>query len=378
MNMKELIRKLDIASRILHGQKKKYLAEYLECNKRSLEQIDAGKAYVLCTYYFPSEIAAMYDVEFIYIERIVGIAVSCGFIKGKRNNVLPETICSYHKALWELMETGVLPRPSMIIALSYPCTDARILCEKLHELFHIPIFRMGTGKKEELHACCNKLKQHFLLRQSVEETVSLTNQAMKLKKEIDKKRLEYPGIVSSDDILKIFTIENMIGSQQAVRVLQYLLEYIEDKEKIYSKEKKTFYFWMGLIPLYDNSMLSNLEKKYDCRFVYEEMWMFDNDYLQISSFYDELENKIKNSLFYNLDKRIRQLINKVKEFQVGTVINFSQAHCSFLPPQIKEIKQAMQKNDIQMYNLGADVVSGQFSRKKIEEIIEHGKEREYL
>lgn len=378
MNMKKLISKLDIACRLLYGQKKKYLAEYLECNKRSFEQIAMGKPYVLCTYYFPSEIAAMYDAEFIYIERIVGIAVSCGLIKGKKNNVLPETICSYHKALWELMETGVLPRPTMIIALSYPCMDACILCEKLHNLYQIPLFRIGTGRQEELRDCCKMLKQHFQCRQSVEETIALANQAVILKFEIDKKRMEYPGIVSSDDILKIFTVENMIGSRQAVRVLRFLLEHIENKIKTYSYEKRTFFFWMGLIPLYDNSMLSYLETKYNCRFVYEEMWMFGNDYLRLSSFYEDLENKIRHSLFYHLDKRISLLIKKMKELQVGAVINFSQAHCSFLLPQINEIKHALMKNNIQMYNLNADVVNGHFSREKIEEIIECCKESENL
>lgn len=378
MNMKELIRKLDLACRILQNQKKEYLAEYLMCNKRSLEQIAEGKPYVLCTYYVPSEIAAMYDAEFIYIEHIVGIAVSCGIVGERENQNLPQRICSYHKAMWELIETGVLPRPSLILALFYPCMDAWILCERLHERYQIPILRIGGGKQEELRNCCELLKQYFPRRQSVEDTAALANKAVILKAEIDKKRVEYPGIVRSDDILKLFTVENMIGSPQAVRILQCLLAHIDIQIKAYAREKKFWLFWMGLIPLYDNNMLSFLETKYNCQFVYEEMWMFGNDYLRPSVFYEDLENKIKHSLFYDLDKRISELLKKMKELDVNNVINFSQAHCSFLPHQIKEIKRALQQNNIQMYNLGADVVNGCFSRRKIEEIIEACKESECL
>lgn len=378
MNMNELIRKLELACQILHGQKKKYLAEYLACNKRSLEQIVAGKPYVLCTYYLPSEIAALFDAEFIYIERIVGIAVSCGIIKGRESSDLPKRICSYHKALWEMIETGVLPRPSLILALAYPCMDAWILCEKLHECYRIPLFRVGEGRQEKLRDCCELLAQYFSRRQSVEKTVVFANKAAMLKTEIDKKRVKYPGIVSSDDILKIFTVENMIGSPQAVRVLQLLLEHIDKQVETYSKEKKTYLFWMGLIPLYDIGILSSLEIKFNCRFVYEEMWMFGNDYLRPASFYADLENKIKHSLFYDLEERVSGLIRKMKELGVNNVINFSQAHCSFLPPQIKEIKHALQKNNIQMYSLGADVVSGYFSRHKLEEVIKACKESECI
>lgn len=348
------------------------------CSKRSLEQIAEGKPYVLCTYYVPSEIAAMYDAEFIYIERIVGIAVSCGVVEGRENHALPEGICSYHKALWELIETGRLPRPSLILAFSYPCVDARLLCEGLHERYRIPIFHMGEGKQKELRDCCEWLKQYFPLRQSVEETAVLANKAVILKTEIDKKRVAYPGIVSSHDMLKLFTVENMIGSSQAVEVLQGLVEHIDKQVETYAREEKLRFFWMGLIPLYDNSMLSFLETKYNCQFVYEEMWMFGNDYLRPSFFYEDLENKIKHSLFYDLNKRISGLIKKMKELGVNRVINFSQAHCSFLPPQIKEIKCALQQNNIQMYNLGADVVKGVFSRRRIEEIIEACKGSEGL
>ena len=378
MNMEEFIKKLDIACRILYSQKKEYLAEYLMCNKRSLEQIAGGKPYVLCTYYVPSEIASMYDAEFIYIERIVGIAVSCGIVGERENRDLPERICSYHKAMWELIETEVLPLPSLILAFFYPYTDAWILCERLHERYQIPILRIREGKQEELRNCCQLLKQYFPCRQSIEETAAFANEAVILKAEIDKKRVEYPGIVRSDDMLKLFTVENMIGSRQAVRVLQCLLAHIDIQIKAYVREKRFRIFWMGLIPLYDNNMLSFLEAKYNCQFVYEEMWMFGNLYLRPSFFYEDMENKIKHSLFYDLDKRISELIKKIKELEVKNVINFSQAHCSFLPPQIKEIKYALQQNHIHMYNLGADVVKGDFARGKIEKIIEACKESECL
>lgn len=381
--MSELIRKLDLACRLLYGQKKRYLAEYLECNKRSLENIEAGKPYVLCTYYFPSELAAMYDAEFIFIERIVGIAVSCGLIEGRRNNVLPSTICSYHTAFWELIERGILPKPAMIIALSYPCVDARILCEKLHNLYHIPIVRIGawdrkypitksvkeSGYAAELRDCCAVLQKYFTYRQTVEETVELANQAVALKRKIDEKRTRYPGIVSCDDILKIFTVENLFGRREAINVLKFLLKYIEEKEKRYSFEKIPCFFWMGLIPLYDNSMLRDMEIKYSCRFVYEEMWMFGNYHLEASTFYHDIEKKIKGSLFYDLDERINHLIRKIMDLNVSVVINFSQARCSFLPPQIKEIEKSLCEHNIFMHHLGADVVGGHFPREKLEKIL---------
>lgn len=388
--MNEFIKKIDIACRILYGQKKQYLAEYIECNKRSLENIAAGKPYVLCTYYFPSEIAAMYDAEYIYIERIVGIAVSCGMVGRLEKDVLPNTICSYHKAFWELLERKVLPLPVMILGLAYPCMDARILCEKLHSLYGIPLIRIGDwdrkypmkGEKKEpdyggvLRDCCNVLHKYFIQKQTIEETVEYANQAAALKKQIDEARIQCPGILCSDEILKIFTVENLYGRKEAICVLRKLLTYIGERKKQYTNSEKIRFFWMGLIPLYDNNMLSYIENRYDCQFVYEEMWMFGDYHLEAPTFYDDMDKKIRGSLFYNLDERICRLIDKMEKLDVKTAIHFSQAHCSFLPPQIKEIERALGKKNMTLYHLGADVVKGHFLREKLEKVVISCKERE--
>jgi len=368
--MNDLIKKMDLSIRMLLHTDKKYLAFYLSYQKQKLERIIAGRPYVLCSYYFPSELTSMFDTEFLYIERIVGLAVSSNIMKGKERPIFTNDICSYHNAFVDLIENNIIPKPQFIMALSYPCHDAKMLCEYLHSRYNIPLYIIsGQNYERELKKGFHILKERYSLCQNINETVEFSNQAVTLKKEIDRYRLKYPGIMKSDEMLKIFTLENDFGSREAVDMLKLVLKTIKDKTLQHSYPDSLRILWMGLIPLYDNSILSHIEKCFPCTFVYEEMWMFGHYFLTEDNFFENLSSKIRTSLFYHTRDRIERLLTVVKETKAELIINFSQRNCSFLPPKIKEIEAAFAKEGLVLKNLDADVVRGGFERETLVEAI---------
>lgn len=368
-----------MAVRMLKSLKQDYLAEYILHHLNVLERIQSGKPYILCTYYVPSEILNLFEVEYIYIERIVGIAVSSGIVRKPMDFGLPETICSYQKAFLTLLEHKSIPLPEFILAFDYPCQDALYLCEFIHRSYKIPMKKITHQLMQQgFRQVYEQLLQMYPIRQSIEQVVKLSNLASECKMQIDSCRQEYPGILPSDQCLKLFTVENDFGNDAALVVLNKLKDTMEEKQKGFLRTDKQKIFWMGLVPLYDNSILSRMEKKFDVTVIYEEMWMFGETAITAEHFFADLEKKVKSGLFYELEDRMQRIGLIVKEMKADMIINFSQRHCSFLPPQIKKMKDYFDREHIRMYNVGGDVIEGRDQMEKLALILKKHRNREFM
>ncbi len=368
--MDKLIKKLDLMVRYFQNQESKFLATYIASQKKVIEKIRDGRPYVLCTYYIPSEITNIFDVEFIYIERIVGLSISSNIINNVNNHGLPNKICSYHKAFLQLIKQRIIPLPQIIITLDYPCKDALFLCDFLHNSYNIPIYHLCMKNlTDDIRRIYHLLMRKYSIKQSIEKTVELSGQAIILKQQIDYYRQKYPGIIKSNECLKIFTVENDYGGYSAISVLNQIKEEIEVKIKSYSYTNNVKIFWMGLIPLYNNNILSAIEKEFPCKFIYEEMWMLGEYHLTASHFFEDLANKVKSNLFYDTDYRIKKIIDIVKKTKADMVLNLLQKNCSFLPKTVNRISRYLLYENIPIYNFGADVIDGDFNREKLLQII---------
>lgn len=80
--MDNLLHRLNLSVRLLKGEGKHTLAQYIAGQLETLQRIQEGAPYLLCTYYVPPELLLLYDVEVLYIERIVGLTVSTGLLDG--------------------------------------------------------------------------------------------------------------------------------------------------------------------------------------------------------------------------------------------------------------------------------------------------------
>ena len=258
--------------------------------------------------------------------------------------------------------------PELIIAFDYPCGDGIWLSRHVSEKYNIPLLIMTKRNlRKDLEKIYEYLRNHYSVKQSIKRTVELASEALNVKRQIDELRIMYPGIISSADIMKIFTVENDFGKISAVSVLRSLLEYC--KEQKYANNIKRI-FWMGLVPLFDNNILTKLENKYPCKFVYEEMWDYSYVPKNTGSLIDFIIEKIENSLFISYQKRMDKLILTMKKLKIDTVINLTHNCCSFLPPSVKYVQMRLDNENIDLYNLTIDVIQKNKSYNKFETKLE--------
>ncbi len=362
--MDNLLHRLDLSVRLLKGEGKHTLAQYIAGQLETLQRIQEGAPYLLCTYYVPPELLLLYDVEVLYIERIVGLTVSTGLLDGLSGS-LPPGICSYQRAFFHLMEQGALPKPCLLLSVDFPCGDAAEMMERLHERWAIPIHRIRKPyMKHDLMAAAGLLEKRFSRKRDEGDVSRLYNRANAYKKRIDALRLRHPGLADSGEMLKLFTVENDFGSEKALMVLQGLYHSLSQRAAEWQAGKEFRILWMGLIPLYNNNLLAKIEAVMPVRFVWEEMWMFDHpdcppaepaDDLR-GLFYSQMADRLCGSVFYDPAVRCRKLTALATRMKVDLVIDALQRHCSFLPPLAPSSRSALEKAGIAFRIISADMV----------------------
>lgn len=365
------IRKLELAQQLSKIKGENYLASYINSQKKVIARILEGNPYVLCTYYIPSEFTALFQLEILYLERIVGISTGVCIIENEEASTKNKIGCSYHQTFLELIREKIIPLPQRILCLEYPCQNCVDMCWYLHEQYKIPIdFIKQNNIEEQLTNLYGKLKQRYGLKQEITKTVWFSNEATKLKYKIDEIRGECPGIISSDNFLKIFTVENDFGTQTAIEVLSNLYDMLRERQADYVKDDRLKIFWMGLIPLNNNSILSSVEKKLPVSFVYEEMWMFGDCYIKEKNFFHEITSKIESGLFYNNYQRADRIISMMKLTESTLAINVTQKRCSFLPPVLKPVQQLLEAEGFGLENITTDVINEQLKTSELIDKIE--------
>ena len=170
---------------MLENSHKPYLAQYIGSQLKTLRRIQEGAPYLLCTYYFPPELLQLFDIEALYIERIVGLTVSTGLYT-ESSDALPETICSYQSAFASLVERKILPKPRCLLAMEFPCPDAVRLMEYLQETYQIPLVRITReNMRQDLQRAVDFLHSHYERSRSESEVSRLFNRANEYKRKID-------------------------------------------------------------------------------------------------------------------------------------------------------------------------------------------------
>lgn len=340
---------------LLEHSGKPYLHAYMASQVERLKRILSGHPYVLCTYYVPSELTCLYDVEFLYVDRTVGLAVAAGLLPSSDQNLGP--ICSYQQAFFDLLQCGILPLPVLMLGLDYPCADALRLMEAVQRRWHIPLVRL-TSKclRQDLKQTANLLSQRFGQCENTQRVARQYNEANAYKRSIDRLRIEFPGIADSADMLKLFTVENDFGSIVAVEILRALHEALAQRVKAWEPPREHPLLWLGLVPLRDINLFSRLPQETGFRVVFEEMWMIERPDCGQDDFFSGMAQRVQSSLFYHRAVRARRLVRRAKEVSAAAAVHFSQQCCSFLPPAAPELRRQFERAGIPWVSASADVV----------------------
>ena len=366
--MSSFLSKLDLAVRYHESINEQHMAYYLRNQLGVLRNItEHKKDYLVASYYVPGELLELLDVEVVYMERLAGLAAAWRILDKPVSRAtakgVPACSCSYQALFDLLIEEGVIPKPVGFVALSYTCNDAWMYCKTAAEKYSVPFYFIDVPKTsdndqqkyfaKQLEELYHQLKISFPEKTSIEDVITASNEAQEIKSQIDAVRLKTHGNII--DFFKLFPLYNDLGKKSTVEILKYFKSKLE-RNASESSEDITGILWLGVLPLYRNSIISDIEKKLGCKVVCEEMFDFGKIKLAQNTFFENLAQRIMCSRFFSLNKRMEAMFNSVRDFEIKGIIHFSQRNCRFLPPMVPLIRKKAEEEKIPFVEINGDVV----------------------
>lgn len=375
--MNSLQHRMDLASRLHEARSEKYMAKFIKNQLLVLNEIVNGKPYTASTFFVPGELLALFDMETIFIERMAGFAAASNILSKATTldiySDLPACGCSYQKIFNELIDKQIIPTPSSLVASSFACDDAWMFCKALSIKHNKPFYLIDTLETSEegglmyiasqLEELYYELKSRFKEKMSINEIVEISNNTMELKEEIDSLRIQYPGILSSTDALKLFTLYNDLGRTSAQEVLKELKVALRNNLADYKAKTVPKILWLGVIPLYYNRLITDIENKYGCCIVFEELFDFTHQYLTPEYFFNDLAKRITSSMFYSAESRIETILRYVEATKTEGIIHFSQRNCRFLPPMVPVLRRKFEERKVPFVEIQGDAIVPNYFNK---------------
>ncbi len=372
-----ILSKLDLAVRFYKSQDEQYMTQYLSNQLSLMKNITENKKeYLAASYYVPGELLELFDVQAVYIERFAGIAAAWRIFDNPalqaETKGFPHGRCSYQAMFHLIMEEEIVPKPVGFTALSFACNDAWTYCKDAAKQYEIPFYYVditkATGKDQlkylaqQLEEMYNNLKKIFPLKSSIEEVVAASNEAQRIKQDIDVFRIKNPESFNVMDLFKIFPLYNDLGKKSAIEILNLFKNKIENV-KTNDKDLPRV-LWLGIIPLYKNSIIKDIEDKLNCRIVCEEMFDFGMPKLSCYTFFEDLARRIISSRFFTWENRTDAIFKTVDQFNIKGIIHFSHNNCRFLPPLVPHIKYKAKEENIPFIEIKGDVVDPYYFDEK--------------
>lgn len=368
--MNQLLQRMNIAVRFSEAQPEAYNTMFLIEQLKLLDRILKEEKYYASTFYIPGEIAALFDIPVLYMERIAGFAAANRLIKGLSTRRIklgmPICGCTYQLIFECLIDEGIIPPPSGFIMASFACDDAYMYCMAASSKYSVPVYFVDVMRVEDEESIqylgiqfknlYKKLKSNVRQVRQIDEVVNLSNATINLKNKIDRLRIEYPGIMESSDSFKLFTLYNDLGRSYALNIIDEMHSTLEKRVVGYQPIKCLKLLWIGVIPLFNNGILKKTEKRYSCRIVYEDLFNFGNCIISANDFFVDLSRRIISSQFFSVNKRVSEIIRYIKDIKVDGVICFSQRNCRFLPPMLPILRMRLEDLGVPIVEICGDAI----------------------
>ncbi len=365
-----LLAKLDLTVRYHTSIGQHYMAAYLQNQYNLLKNItEKQKQYIAATYYIPGELLACFDAEAVFLERFAGLAAAWRLldhpVARADATCFPADGCSYQALFHLLLTEKIIPKPEAFAAMNFSCRNAWRYCKSETQRHYLPFFHVDVPRilsqrqihilADELQTLYNRLCKMFPVKAEIQDVVQASNEALAVQQKINAFRRAHPEKCSTIDFLKLFPLYNDLGKPDTPDILQGFLKRLTEADTSDTGNIPRV-LWLGIVPLYRNSLLTQIEKQGNCRIVWEEMFDFGNIKLSCDSFFTDLAKRILTSRFFTQENRLTDIAQSIKDFGAQGIIHFSQRNCRFLPSAVPLIRQKAQELQIPFLELRGDAV----------------------
>lgn len=238
---------------------------------------------VMVNVFFPCELLHAMGIQPMFPEGI-SVYTACTtcqrpFVETAEANDVPETFCSYHKAMLGIAETGVMPAPLMIVNTTLACDANQLSFRQLAELYQVPravIDIPHDGGKEAVRYVADQLRalvpqleelcHRKLDSQALRDTVARSQRTIETYRNYLRKRAQVslPSTMTGE-MCSMISTHVMLGRPESEEYVRRLLQAAEAAPARTAGKKRIF--WMHTMPNWQDSMKDILEASGRCELV---------------------------------------------------------------------------------------------------------------
>lgn len=342
------------ATEVFNAHIAKYLVAGLKHLKRS----------VMVNIFMPCELLHAFDLNLMFPE-VLSVYLACTFCATHFLDVaekcgIPDSLCSYHKAMLGIAESGVLPAPAFIVNTTMACDANNLTFRHCEEFFGSSHFVIDVPHdisessisyvKDQLEALAVMLENCFgyplkcdrLVRICVraKETLTLLREYANVRSEVT-----LPTTLTSELCLLIAT-HCLLGTKSAKTYVEEMLA-LAKKAPVASSSAKPRIFWVHTMPNWQVSVQRVFDAATKAELVGNDMSYDILDTLDALNPNDPFDFMARKLVYCSLngaaERRIAASLRYAKELQAQGVILFGQGGCK----QTLALAQLMQKAAIE-------------------------------
>lgn len=200
------------------------------------------------------------------------------FIEKAEQCGAPESLCSYHKVLIGLVESGVMPKPLFVLNTTLACDANQLSFRKAAEFFDIPHFVIDvpndTGKDaqeyverqlKEIWEEIKKLVASEDAQKRLQDCIAKSKQTVSLYKEyLDLRAERSVSDEMTSEMLSVFAMHVLLGKDDA---LEYVKRLVDDTRKQPKQFKGKRIMWVHAMPYWQDSLREVLNFNDRCEIV---------------------------------------------------------------------------------------------------------------
>lgn len=309
--------------------------------------------------FLPCEILHAMGIETMFPEGLSCYLAAAGsekvFIDTAEAAGVPESLCSYHKVLIGLVESGVLPKPRFVLNTTLACDANQLSFRRAAEHFGVPHIVI------DIPARCDEAAVSYVARQfrdavaEIEKIMGMKLDEEKLKETVACSRrtienyktyLELRGTRSLSDemtseMLSLFALHVLLGTKEAETYTQRLAR---DVEKIPEGGRGKRLLWVHALPYWQDAMRDILNFNSRCEIVACDMAFDSLIKMDAQRPYESMAKRVLECSFNGgAQRRIQLAADYAKRLKADGIIYFCHWGCKQTLGAAQLAKQAFEE-----------------------------------
>ncbi|MBU4484257.1 2-hydroxyacyl-CoA dehydratase family protein [bacterium] len=352
---------------------------------------------------FPAEILHPFNIRPITLEIIAGLMSTLGgspfFLDKAESQSVPQTMCTFHRMLIGISNSGVLPKPQFVGATSVMCDGNSESFSWVADEQKVPFifvdvpYEESSGAieyvKNQIVDVVNQLQDRYGIRIPDSEwkrRAVLVNQAFKWNKRFYdlRQQNQFKNLYKAYEIIGFaFTFHYLLGQEKLVRILEKMCEDLESGDKTRKEFNKLYLgdstkrlLWLHITPQYDTPLWVWIDDAIRARIVCDE---YSSPYAQPYNEGDFFGSIAKRLITHPsngpIDRRINHILKIAKDNSVDGVVQLSNWGCHQAAGNVQLLENAFRGVNLPFLNLSADAcdsrnASAEQHRTRVEAFLE--------